>query len=205
MYGIRYYIPILCFLAILGGSRIAAHPGACRRIVIAMLCVVQVPIVLGYVYSKRYMDIATQETIDYLQSHADPGDRVLSPIMDVPYAAKCTTIWDRPISLHLLDYLFNARKPHQIERVLRMVSIRYILVPKKRVYDWETLNSARGYPISFLDGLGKTDSARKVFENRRMTIWEISDDPSKIRTKLKTRAPTVSLVSESLRYPHKED
>ncbi len=171
VFGIRYYVPIIPFLSILAAT-IVLNGGRVRRAVVLAICLAQIAAVLPYVYFHRRLDAPSREVIGFLDKHAEPEERVLSPILHLPYMAGCTAVWDRPASLGLLDHLFTAKDPERITSMLQKVGIVYVLVPADRVYP-DDLDIAAGYPQSFLDLLRKAGDVRLALRNRQFTLWEV--------------------------------
>jgi hypothetical protein len=139
------------FMAIIAGDKLGRLFESRRWLAwgLVILCVLQTGGVAGYVHRIRRIPPATLTGFEYIKGHVADSDCLLYPGAELlAYTGKMFA-WS---AFEQLSTLFWARMPEDAQVLLHANEIRYIVIPRDRVYDEQKEGRHRnGYPDTLVE------------------------------------------------------
>ena len=172
-YDVRYLMPIIPFLCIIGGFVISSFSG--RRwfqIGVTLICILQFVGSEMTVYQKRKPSLDTVETFTYIRENIPKEALILYPEWNLLYWTERKPIWGR---FRFLPYLFWKATPDEMKDIFGRNRLGYLLIKKSRVYDdSKEGHHTGGYPISFIAKLSSLPFIKLIYENNNFSLWRVN-------------------------------
>jgi hypothetical protein len=170
---VRYTLPIVPFLSILAAIPIATINKKYVKNTIIFICIAQFLMAVGYLGAKRQVSRQIKDGFAFIKEYS-PQDATL---FYVEYLAMDRT--NRKIKFPspsdpLLRQMFWSPDAKGVLEAMNQMGIDYIMVKKSRIYDDSQLSYFHGYPKSFTERLTKLSFLRQIFDNKDMSIWQVS-------------------------------
>ena len=167
----RYLMPIIPFVAILAARSIVSIRKRPVKIMIILICILQLFATVCYVCMKRSVPQDLKDSFAYVKENT-PRD---ADILYLEYIGM--EMADRKIrwsKFDLLDKIFWEPDAQEVLCALEEMSIDYILIRNSRVYDDRNMRYIGGYPKSFVERLPTLPFVRLVYENSQASVWEVA-------------------------------
>jgi hypothetical protein len=172
-YDVRYLMPIIPFLCVIGGLAISSFSG--RRwfqIGVTLICILQFVGSERAVYQKRKPSLDAVEAFTYIKENTAKEALILYPEDNLLYSAGRKPVWGR---FRFLPYLFWKATPDEMKDIFRMNQLGYLLIKKSRVYDdSKEGHHTGGYPISFIAKLSSLPFIKLIYENNNFSLWRVN-------------------------------
>lgn len=165
---LRYFLPIAPLLCVIAGHVLAQTHNRCIKVVVVLLCLVQISSAAFYTMKQRTISPAVIEGFHFLKEKTPQGSVVIYPELNILEYAERPMLW----GLFNIRKVFWGTKRARVKE-LEKYGVDYIAVLKTRVYDDAERRHIGGYPQSFLKKLPDLPFVELVFENKAMAIWEI--------------------------------
>ena len=169
---IRYLMPILPFVTILGAKTLASLPRRIKMLVL-VLCVLQFITTSGFIYSKRYIPKDLEQGFSYIRNNLPKDSLSLYPEVNVRYYSKRRSIWTE-VKPSVRELLWFEDKTI-LSKILSSNTINYVVVKKSRIYNSPKEGFTGGYPKSFVDRLPTFSFLKPIFDNSEMSIWQVDE------------------------------
>lgn len=176
---IRYLMPILPFMTILGAKALVSLPQKAKRLVL-VLCVLQFITTTGFIYSKRNIPKDLEQGFDFIRNNLPQDGLLLYPEVNVRYYSKRLSIWTRVKPL-LRELLWSEDKM-RVSKMLSDNTIDYIVVKKSRIHNTAKEGYTGGFPKTFVDRLPTFSFLKLIFDNSEMSIWQVDKMKGTVET-----------------------
>ncbi|GEM_PF-1129964 len=172
-FNIRYFSPIIGYIAVMAGMGIASSKAKCLKYLIIFLCIVQFFSVAIYTRMNRIIPPGLKQVYSYIAANTPKEARVLCTKNALALHADRNSIWLGTNSLKEINFLFWQASKAQMVEIFDKYDINYILVEKDKIYDDSESKHTGGYPKSFVDKIRALDIFTIVLENQSAALWKI--------------------------------
>lgn len=176
-WSIRYMGPILVFAFLIGGNALSYLKEGWRnyvRYLLVVTCIVQIIATSYYIQQHRKIPSGMQEAYEYARKYFRQNRWTLDCKGVFPLLTGKPIIWHSNAAPIELDYIFWKANENETKEILGKFHISYIFVEKDRIYDDSKIRHTLGYPKSFIEKLNTYPSAKLIFDNQDVAVWEIT-------------------------------
>jgi len=167
---IRYLVPTLVFLCLIGGV-CCLHLRRRFRGFVTAVCILQLVAVSGYVYTQRKIPQEIKEGYTYISKNIPEDATIIYPdyaqmLRNTERLAVWVSVGGSLVKLFWLD-------DPKIAEKLKKRDLAYLAIKKTRVYDDTHLRHIGAYPVSFANSIDNHEFLELVFDNNEMAIYKI--------------------------------
>ncbi|MBN2181971.1 MAG: glycosyltransferase family 39 protein [Sedimentisphaerales bacterium] len=174
---IRYFFPVIPFLAIIGAGGVSLTKQKYLRYFLIFACIAQFFSASGYTFIKRRIAPPVKQAYEFVRTTTPQNARIMCTKNALALHTGRISIWNSYASLVELPYMFwNADEKEALE-ILDKYEIGYIFVEKDRIFDDTKRSHLGGYPQSFLEKVANWSSFERIFDNEEVAIWKITQSP----------------------------
>lgn len=174
---LRYFLPIIPFLAILGSGSLILIKRKWLRYALIFACIAQFSVAASYTFLQRRIPPAVKQAYEFIRENTPADARIMCTKNALALHAERVTMWESYASLVEMPYLLWSADEKEVLEILGRYKIGYIFVEKDRIYDDQKISHLGGYPKSFVNKVSSFDSLKLVFENEAVSIWKITQSP----------------------------
>ena len=192
---IRYIFPVIPLLCVLAGSSLKAIENLkWIKVLIWTVCVLQLLMTAFYVHQKRLVPVGMKEGFEFIKQNTPVNALFMYPGYIFIEATGRKFIWSSFFQVEgwvmskkypTLDFskdksalMFWNSKENDIEEIMKINKLDYIVLDRSRIYDDTKVKNFGGYPKSFVERLPTLPLFKKIFENQAMSIWEVNREKS---------------------------
>jgi hypothetical protein len=172
---VRYLSPIIPLAVPLAakGMKTISRKRKLLGIMIVALCVIQTVVVLKFVYDKRHISNDERAALNYISERIGEKSRILTTEeLFLSYYTLKPTVWMNSFKGGVLyDLLWGDDTKNKIA-LLKHYNIKYIYIPKYRIYDDSKVMHYGGFPVTFMNILPAI--ARIEYSNKTVQLWRVS-------------------------------
>ena len=187
---IRYLFPVIPFLCVLAGSSFKSIENLkWLKVSILVVCLLQLVGTSFYVHQRRLIPAGMKEGFEFVKQNTPVNALFMYPGYIFIEATGRRFIWSsffmvegrlmsNKYAIHDADrfkktMMFWTEKEKDIQEIVEVNKLDYIVVDKFRIYDDAKVKHFGGYPKSFIERLHQFPSFKLIFDNEKMMIWEI--------------------------------
>jgi asparagine N-glycosylation enzyme membrane subunit Stt3 len=187
---IRYLFPVIPFLCVLAGSSFKSIGNPkWIKVSILVVCLLQLLGTSFYVHQRRLIPAGMKEGFEFIKQNTPVNALFMYPGYILIEATGRRFIWSsffmvegrmmsNKYAIHDADrfkktMMFWTEKEKDIQEIVEVNKLDYIVVDKFRIYDDAKVKHFGGYPKSFIERLHQFPSFKLIFDNEEMMIWEI--------------------------------
>jgi 4-amino-4-deoxy-L-arabinose transferase-like glycosyltransferase len=173
---IRYLSPILPLLCIVSADSLRYIKKTHTNVIISLAGLIMFAATVSFTYIDRQVTPQEESAIEYVKQL--PDGRILTPEeLFISYYTGKHTLWSNSFvytpNLGLYELLWG-NSDEKSRQIIKNFKIRYILIPRKRVYDDTIVRHFGGYPKSFINKIKKLPYIEKIYSNEYASLWRVS-------------------------------
>ena len=183
---LRYLIPVVPFLAILGAQGIASVKSRMARCILLLACIAQFFFALGYISHERKVPSGLKEVYDAIKVSLPEDARIMTPLgAQLPFYTGRVSQWGSYCCYSEMRYLFWVADEKDALSIMNRYGTDYILIEKNNIYDDSEIRHTGRYPKSFVEKIATFSFLKPIYENRAATLWAVQKKAASPETYLK--------------------
>lgn len=163
----RYLMPTVPFAAVLGSRSIVSMHKKYIKIIIIIVCAIQLFVTVFYVSMKRQIPKGLNDSFTYIKENTPPDAEILYLGYICLERAERMIRWGN-------NEIFWSTDATKTLSAINNKGIDYIMIRNSMVYDDKNIRFVGGYPKSFVERLRTFSFVRLIYENNESSVWKVT-------------------------------